>query len=97
MLQIEYYKRGKVDDFVKILEVSQTEAADTEYGRFETDQLRALDLLAAYYSNEGHKEKNKHKKKEFFTKANELYTAGDKIVMYDQVLRAQLFVYAQLA
>ena len=47
-IQIEYYKRGNADDFVKILEASRTDA-NLQYEQFEDDQMRALDTLAAYY------------------------------------------------
>lgn len=59
--------------------------ANIEYRDFERDQMRALDMLAAYYVQEANKEKSKDKKKELFTKATLLYTMADKIIMYDQV------------
>lgn len=59
--------------------------ANIEYRDFERDQMRALDMLAAYYVQEANKEKTKDKKKELFTKATLLYTMADKIIMYDQV------------
>ncbi|KAF9794379.1 hypothetical protein SFRURICE_014599 [Spodoptera frugiperda] len=80
---LAYYKQKKIDDFLKILEASRTEA-NIEYRDFERDQMRALDMLAAYYVQEANKEKLKDKKKELFTKATLLYTMADKIIMYDQ-------------
>ena len=47
--------------------------------------MRALDTLAAYYVQKGHREKNKDKKRELFTQATLLYTTADRIIMYDQV------------
>ena len=44
-----------------------------------------LDSLAAYYVQEGRKEKEIEKKRELFTKATQLYTTADKIIMLDQV------------
>lgn len=90
--QLAYYKQKKIDDFLKILEASRTEA-NIEYRDFERDQMRALDMLAAYYVQEANKEKLKDKKKELFTKATLLYTMADKIIMYDQVsyLKSILF------
>lgn len=82
-LALEYYKQGKVKDFIKILETSKTDA-NTDYRDFEKDQMRALDMLAAYYVQQANKEKNKDKKRELFTKATLLYTTADKIIMYDQ-------------
>ena len=82
--QLEYYKQGFINDFVKILDASHT-AAGLDYPNFERDQMRALDTLAAYYVQKGHREKNKDKKKELFTQATLLYTTADRIIMYDQV------------
>lgn len=82
--QLEYYKQGKIDDFIKILEASRTDA-NVDYRDYEKDQMRALDMLAAYYVQEANREKNKDKKRELFTKATLLYTTADKIIMYDQV------------
>ncbi|CAG9839944.1 unnamed protein product [Diabrotica balteata] len=82
-LALEYYKQGKIDDFIKILECSKNDG-NIEYRDFEKDQMRALDMLAAYYVQKANKEKNKDRRKELFTKATLLYTTADKIIMYDQ-------------
>ncbi|XP_018570390.1 RNA polymerase-associated protein CTR9 homolog isoform X2 [Anoplophora glabripennis] len=82
-LALEYYKQVKIDDFLKILEASRTDA-NVDYRDYEKDQMRALDMLAAYYVQEANREKNKDKKRELFTKATLLYTTADKIIMYDQ-------------
>lgn len=90
-IQLEYYRQGKEKDFVEILksacneinnqrqQVHQTTTQRTQ----ETDQMRCLDTLAAYYVKRGHREKTKEKKREFFTQATLLYTHADKILMYD--------------
>lgn len=80
---MEYYKQNKIEDFIKILEASRTDA-NVDFRDFEKDQMRALDMLAAYYVQEANREKNKDKKRELFTKATLLYTTADKIIMYDQ-------------
>ena len=41
-----------------------------------------LDSLAAYFVQQGRKERNKDQKRELFTKATQLYTTADKIIMY---------------
>ncbi|CAM1324980.1 CTR9 (predicted), partial [Pycnogonum litorale] len=82
-LALEYYRQGKVDDFVKILETSRTDAS-LDYHDFEKDQMQSLDTLAAYYVQLANKEKVKEQKRELFTKATLLYTTADKIIMYDQ-------------
>lgn len=80
---MEYYKQNKIEDFIKILEASRQDA-NVDYRDYEKDQMRALDMLAAYYVQEANREKNKDKKRELFTKATLLYTTADKIIMYDQ-------------
>lgn len=47
--------------------------------------MRCIDSLAAYYVQCANKENNKNVKKELFQKATQLYTAADKIIMYDPV------------
>ena len=56
-----------------------------DYPNFENDQMTVLDTLAAYYVQQARNEKNKDKKRELFTKATQLYTTADKIIMLDQV------------
>ncbi|XP_066276427.1 RNA polymerase-associated protein CTR9 homolog isoform X1 [Branchiostoma lanceolatum] len=82
-LALEYYKQGKAQDFVKILEAARTDA-NHDYRNHEIDQMKSLDTLAAYYVQQARKEKNKDRKKELFTQATLLYTMADKIIMYDQ-------------
>ncbi|XP_052800522.1 RNA polymerase-associated protein CTR9 homolog [Mya arenaria] len=82
-LALEYYKQSKIDDFVKILDASRTDAG-FDYDNSEKDQMKALDTLAAYYVQKAHREKNKDRKRELFTQATLLYTTADKIIMYDQ-------------
>ena len=81
---MEYYKQGYIDDFVKILDGSRTDAG-LDYTNSERDQMKSLDTLAAYYVQKAHREKNKDLKRELFTQATLLYTTADKIIMYDQV------------
>lgn len=58
-----------------------------EYKEYLQDKMVVLDSLAAYYVQEGRGEKDKDKKRELFTKATQLYTTADKIIMLDQVRR----------
>lgn len=67
-----------------MLETSQ-EVANIDYRDYEKDQMRTLDMLAAYYVQQANREKNKDRKRELFAKATDLYTTADKIIMYDQV------------
>lgn len=81
-LAIGYYRQGKINDFVHILESSQTNS-NTNYKGFEKDKLRALDTLAAHFVQLANKEKNKELKKDYCSRATTLYTSADKISMYD--------------
>ncbi|XP_043596134.1 RNA polymerase-associated protein CTR9 homolog [Bombus pyrosoma] len=80
---LEYYKQHKIEDFIKILESSRIDA-NIDYRDYEEDQMRALNMLAAYYVQEANREKNKNKKRDLFAKATILYTTADKITMCDQ-------------
>ncbi|XP_068973441.1 RNA polymerase-associated protein CTR9 homolog [Bombus flavifrons] len=82
-LALEYYKQHKIEYFIKILESSRIDA-DIDYCGYEQDQMRALDMLAAYYVQEANREKNKARKRDLFAKATLLYTTADKIIMYDE-------------
>jgi RNA polymerase-associated protein CTR9 len=80
---IEYYKQGKKDVFLKLLDSARNDAFH-EYRDYEKDHMRLIDSLGAYYVQEANREKVKDKKRELFTKATQLYATGDKIIMYDQ-------------
>ncbi|UJR10596.1 hypothetical protein I4U23_014793 [Adineta vaga] len=88
-LALEYYRQDKEKDFVEILKSAcneinnQRQQQTTGHRAQETDQMRCLDTLAAYYVKRGHREKAKEKKREYFTQATLLYTHADKILMYD--------------
>ncbi|CAK9294486.1 unnamed protein product [Gordionus sp. m RMFG-2023] len=86
-IAIDYYRKGKEENFVKILESAQVNA-NINYAEFEKDQMRSLDTLAAYYLTKAHAcRKNgmdDKKRKELLTQATLLYTTADKIIMYDQ-------------
>ncbi|CAH3158758.1 unnamed protein product [Porites lobata] len=94
-LALQYYKQGKSDDFVKILEAARTGKSDSfivsaayyanrNYRDSEKGQMVCLDTLAAFYVQQARKERNKETKKELFTKSTSLYSTADKIIMYDQ-------------
>ncbi|XP_078725222.1 RNA polymerase-associated protein CTR9 homolog isoform X1 [Lampetra fluviatilis] len=82
-LALEYYRQGKPEDFVKLLEAARVDGT-LDYRDHEKDQMTCLDTLAAYYVQQARREKNKDVKKELLTQATLLYTMADKIIMYDQ-------------
>ncbi|XP_006885655.1 PREDICTED: RNA polymerase-associated protein CTR9 homolog [Elephantulus edwardii] len=82
-LALEYYKQGKTEEFVKLLEAARI-GGNLDSRDHEKDQMTCLDTLAAYYVQQARKEKNKDSKKDLITQATLLYTMADKIIMYDQ-------------
>ncbi|XP_036442373.1 RNA polymerase-associated protein CTR9 homolog [Colossoma macropomum] len=82
-LALEYYKQGKTEDFVKLLEAARIDG-NLDYRDHEKDQMTCLDTLAAYYVQQARKEKNKDAKKDLINQSTLLYTMADKIIMYDQ-------------
>ncbi|CAI2348402.1 unnamed protein product [Caenorhabditis sp. 36 PRJEB53466] len=79
---LEYYRHGRVEPFMMILEAAGSRAG-LEYTGVKQDQMRALDILAAYWMTQGYKEKSKEKKTDFFSKATVLFNTADKIAMYE--------------
>jgi len=83
-LALEYYRLGRKEDFVKILEISRSSgAANVAYEGADEDQMRQLDTLAAFYVQEAVREKKSDRKRELFSQATYFYTTGDKIIMYN--------------
>lgn len=89
MFQLEYYKQGKTEDFVKLLEAARIDG-NLDYRDHEKDQMTCLDTLAAYYVQQARKEKNKDAKKDLINQSTLLYTMADKIIMYDQVMKEDI-------
>lgn len=81
---MEYYKRKKYVAFIGLLESSQ-HYAHLEYKNSNKDQMRALDLLAAYYMQMAVRENNKDIRCKLFSRASQFYSTADNIIMYDTV------------
>lgn len=79
-----YYRRGNSVAFVKLLEASLKNAS-IKYKDSNKDQMRAFDTLAAYYVQKAYHEKNTDERHSLFSIATQLYSAADKIIMYDMV------------
>ncbi|OXA64554.1 RNA polymerase-associated protein CTR9 [Folsomia candida] len=80
---LEYYREGRDEEFLKIIEIGRKEA-NTNYKDSDKSLMKILDSLAAYYVKKANKERTKDKRKDYFSKATVLYTTADKIIMYDQ-------------
>lgn len=81
---MEYYKKGNSEALIKLLESSRIDA-NVEYENSNLDQMKALDILAAYHAQMAKTEKDINKRNELLTKATLLYATGDTIFMYDTV------------
>lgn len=79
---LEYYRQNLIEPFMNILELAGSRAG-LEYQGVKQDQMRALDILAAYWMTQGYKEKLKEKKADYFSKATVLFNTADKIAMYE--------------
>ncbi|UMM24638.1 hypothetical protein L5515_004773 [Caenorhabditis briggsae] len=79
---LEYFRQDRVQPFMEILEAAGTRAG-LEYDGVKQDQMRALDILAAYWMTQGYRERAKDKKQDFFSKATVLFNTADKIAMYE--------------
>lgn len=88
---MEYYKRGNSKALVSLLEMSRSNAC-LDYTNSDVDQMKALDMLGAYYLRKANQEKDKNKRTEFVINATQLSITGDKIKMYDTV-SIQMFLY----
>ncbi|XP_053545483.1 RNA polymerase-associated protein CTR9 homolog [Bombina bombina] len=83
VLALEYYKQGKIENFVKLLEAARVHG-NLDYQNYKKDQMACLDTLAAFYVQQARTEKNTGNKKKLINLATLLYSMGDKIIMYDQ-------------
>lgn len=81
---MEYYKINNSIAFVKLLE-SSLNSSNLKYKDSDKDQMRALDILAAYYVQIVKREKNKDERIKLISRAAQLYTTGDKIIIHDVV------------
>uniref|UniRef100_A0A8C4PYM7 CTR9 homolog, Paf1/RNA polymerase II complex component n=1 Tax=Eptatretus burgeri TaxID=7764 RepID=A0A8C4PYM7_EPTBU len=82
-LALEYYRQGKEEDFVKLLEAARVDGT-LDYRDHDKDQMSCLDALAAYYVRRARRLRGADGKKELLTQATLLYTMADKVIMYDQ-------------
>ncbi|CAD5227826.1 unnamed protein product [Bursaphelenchus okinawaensis] len=83
-LALLYYRKGRYDDFVFLLNPENQRGAFTDYPTIDRDQMRSMDMLAAYYVQKGSEEKSPEARKQWLLEATLLYSAADKIIMYDQ-------------
>uniref|UniRef100_A0AC35TRU3 TPR_REGION domain-containing protein n=1 Tax=Rhabditophanes sp. KR3021 TaxID=114890 RepID=A0AC35TRU3_9BILA len=78
-----YYHAKRFEDFQTVLEKA-VEVAESCVVRDDVQILKLYDALASYYIRLWQKERDKEKKIQWYQKATNLYTIGDKIQMYNQ-------------
>jgi len=59
------------------------------------DQMKALDMLGAYYVQTANRQKTMDTRRQFFLKASLVYASADKIMMYDTVRILLMFILMQ--
>uniref|UniRef100_A0A5K3FBW5 TPR_REGION domain-containing protein n=2 Tax=Mesocestoides corti TaxID=53468 RepID=A0A5K3FBW5_MESCO len=92
---LAYYKNKRFDEFEKVLEAAKQTVTNVP-PKWESDVLQMFDMLANYCDRKAAKENNKEKRAELITRAATLFTAADRISMYDQnhlLGRAFYFIY----
>lgn len=89
---MEYYKKGDSATLVKLLELSRNKAS-VQYKDSNMDQMKALDMLGAYYVQTANREKTMDKRRQIFLKASLVYASADKIMMYDTVRISLIFFF----
>eukprot|EP00163_Fabomonas_tropica_P029634 TRINITY_DN642_c0_g1_i2.p1 TRINITY_DN642_c0_g1~~TRINITY_DN642_c0_g1_i2.p1 ORF type:complete len:349 (-),score=52.95 TRINITY_DN642_c0_g1_i2:371-1417(-) len=66
----EYYRLGRVDQFLTILSEENLDAFDDVYDEDRKGRVRILNTLAAYYIQEGYVTRDSLQRKELFNKAS---------------------------
>eukprot|EP00249_Psilotum_nudum_P022980 c28709_g2_i1 orf=3-506(-) len=75
----EYFKQGKIKEFLQILEEGSSSDIDTYYKNVKYDRIAILNALGAYYSNLGKVETKQREKDEYFIQATQYYNKASRI------------------
>ena len=75
----EYFKQGKVDEFLQILEEGSSPEIDEYYSDVKYDRIAVLNALGAYYTNLGRVEGKQREKDEHFIRATQYYNKASRI------------------
>lgn len=75
----EYFKQGKVAEFLQILEEGSSPEIDEYYSDVKYDRIAILNALGAYYTNLGRVESKQREKDEHFIRATQYYNKASRI------------------
>lgn len=75
----EYFKQGKIKEFLQILEEGSSPEIDEYYSDVKYDRIAILNALGAYYSNLGKVETKQREKDEYFIRATHYYNKASRI------------------
>ncbi|KAK9131368.1 hypothetical protein Sjap_011855 [Stephania japonica] len=83
MVQREYFKQGKVDQFRQILEEGSSPEIDEYYADVKYERIAILNALGAYYSYLGKVETKQREKDDHFILATQYYNKASRIDMHE--------------
>eukprot|EP00250_Pteridium_aquilinum_P010972 c19754_g1_i1 orf=803-4069(-) len=75
----EYFKQGKIKEFLQILEEGSSPEIDEYYSDVKYDRIAILNALGAYYSNLGKVETKQREREEYFIRATHYYNKASRI------------------
>ncbi|MCO5577224.1 hypothetical protein L7F22_031049 [Adiantum nelumboides] len=75
----EYFKQGKIKEFLQILEEGSSPEIDEYYSDVKYDRIAILNALGAYYSNLGKVETKQRERDEYFIRATHYYNKASRI------------------
>lgn len=73
----EYFKQGKIESFLEVLQEGSGPEVDEFYGDVKYERIAILNALGAYYTNLG--KTNKRQRDEYFIKAVDFYNKAARI------------------
>ncbi|KAK9705538.1 hypothetical protein RND81_07G064600 [Saponaria officinalis] len=79
----EYFKQGKVTQFLQILEEGSGAEIDEYYSEVKYERIAILNALGAYYSYLGKIETNLKEKEQHFIQATQFYNKASRIDMHE--------------
>ncbi|BBN12945.1 RNA polymerase-associated protein CTR9 [Marchantia polymorpha subsp. ruderalis] len=75
----EYFKQGKINEFLLILREGSSPEIDEYYSDVKYDRIAILNALGAYYTNLGKVEQKQREKDEHFISATQFYNRASRI------------------
>ncbi|EPS64759.1 hypothetical protein M569_10012, partial [Genlisea aurea] len=79
----EYFKQGKIEQFLQILAEGSSPEIDEYYADVRYERIAILNALGAYYSYLGKIETKQREKEEFFRQATKYYNKASRIDVHE--------------